>query len=277
MQECKPAVGSEREKGCTMQLTGKVAFVTGAGSGIGKAAAVLLAQQGARVVALSRTAHEVEQTAEEINREGKEAMAILADISREDQMQRAVQQTLDRWGRIDIVFANAGINGVWAPIEELSLAEWSQTIDINLTGTFLTIKHTVPYLKREGGSIIITSSVNGTRIFSSAGVTAYSATKAAQVAMAKVLAVELGPHNIRVNVICPGLTKTQIPDNTQKKDVERIRFPVHYPKGAIPLSQGKPASAGQMPQLLLFLVSDAANHITGTEVWIDGGSSLVIG
>src|SRR5947209_19520877 len=152
-----------------MGLTGKVALVTGAGSGIGKATAILLAQQGARVVALSRTAHEVEQTAEEINREGKEAMAILADISREEQMQRAVQQTLDRWGRIDIVFANAGINGVWAPIEELSLAEWSQTIDIKLTGTFLTIKHTVPYLKREGGSIIITSSVNGTRIFSSAG------------------------------------------------------------------------------------------------------------
>jgi NAD(P)-dependent dehydrogenase (short-subunit alcohol dehydrogenase family) len=204
-------------------------------------------------------------------------MAVLADISREDQMQRAVQLTLDRWGRIDIVFANAGINGTWAPIEELSLAEWSQTIDINLTGTFLTIKHTVPYLKKQGGSIVITSSVNGTRIFSSAGVTAYSATKAAQVAMAKVLAVELGPHNIRVNVICPGLTKTQIPDNTQRRDVERIRFPVHYPKGAIPLGEGKPATSEQIAQLVLFLVSDAASHITGTEVWIDAGSSLVIG
>jgi NAD(P)-dependent dehydrogenase (short-subunit alcohol dehydrogenase family) len=260
-----------------MELTGKVAFVTGAGSGIGKATAILLAQRGAGVVALSRTAQEVEQTAEEINREGKEAIAVLADISREDQMQRAVQQTLDRWGRIDIVFANAGINGTWAPVEELSLAEWSQTIDINLTGTFLTIKHTVPYLKKQGGSIVITSSVNGTRIFSSAGVTAYSATKAAQVAMAKVLAVELGPHNIRVNVVCPGLTKTQIPDNTQRRDVERIRFPVHYPKGAIPLGEGKPATAEQIAELVLFLVSDAASHITGTEVWIDAGSSLVIG
>src|SRR5207244_1851916 len=166
------------QKGRIMQLTGKVAFVTGAGSGIGKATAMLLAQQGARVVALSRTAHEVEQTAEEINRGGKEAMAVLADISREDQMQRAVQQTLDRWGRIDIVFANAGINGTWAPIEELSLAEWSETIDTNLTGTFLTIKYTVPHLKKQGGSLIITSSVNGTRVFSNTGATAYSATKA---------------------------------------------------------------------------------------------------
>ncbi len=260
-----------------MQLTGKVAFVTGAGSGIGKATAVLLAQEGARVVALSRTAHEVEQTAQEISRQGQEAMAVLADISREDQVQQAVQQTLDRWGRLDIVFANAGINGTWAPIEELSLAEWSQTIDINLTGTFLTIKHTVPHLKKQGGSIVITSSVNGTRIFSGAGVTAYSATKAAQVAMTKALAVELGPQNIRVNVICPGLTRTQIPDNTQRRDLERIRFPVYYPKGPIPLGEGKPATAEQVAQLVLFLVSDAASHITGTEVWIDGGSSLVMG
>ena len=105
-----------------MELTGKVALVTGAGSGIGKAAAVLMAQQGARVAALSRTAHEVEQTATEIERSGKEAIALVADIAQEDQMQRAVQQMLDRWGRIDIVFANAGINGTWAPIEELSLA-----------------------------------------------------------------------------------------------------------------------------------------------------------
>ncbi len=260
-----------------MQLTGKVAFVTGAGSGIGKATAVLLAQEGARVVALSRTAHEVEQTAQEISRQGQEAMAVLADISREDQVQQAVQQTLDRWGKLDIVFANAGINGTWAPIEELSLAEWSQTIDINLTGTFLTIKHTVPHLKKQGGSIVITSSVNGTRIFSGAGVTAYSATKAAQVAMTKALAVELGPQNIRVNVICPGLTRTQIPDNTQRRDLERIRFPVYYPKGPIPLGEGKPATAEQVAQLVLFLVSDAASHITGTEVWIDGGSSLVMG
>src|SRR6266480_6938051 len=253
-----------------MGLTGKVALVTGAGSGIGKAAAILLAQQGARVVALSRTAHEVEQTAAEIERDGKEAMAAVADIAQEEQVQRAVQQTLDRWGRIDIVFANAGINGMWAPIEELSLAEWSQTITINLTGTFLTIKYTVPHLKKQGGSIIITSSVNGTRVFSNTGATAYSATKAGQVAMAKMLAVELAQQNVRVNVICPGATQTEISENTQQRDVEQVKFPVEYPKGRIPLGDGKPATAEDVGQLVLFLASDAANQITGTEVWIDG-------
>src|SRR5690242_2263508 len=121
-----------------MELAGKVALVTGAGSGIGKVTAALLAQHGARVAALSHTADEVEQTAAEITRDGKEAIATVADITQEDQVQRAVQQVVDRWDRIDIVFANAGINGVWAPIEELSLADWSRTLTNNLTGSFLT-------------------------------------------------------------------------------------------------------------------------------------------
>lgn len=260
-----------------MALTGKVAFVTGAGSGIGKAAAVLLAQQGARVAALSHTADEIEQTVAEITRDGNEAIATVADITQEDQLQRAVQQVIDRWGRIDIVFANAGINGVWAPIEELSLADWSRTITTNLTGNFLTIKHTTPHLKKQGGAIVVTSSVNGTRVFSNTGATAYSTTKAGLVAMSKMLAVELAPHNIRVNIICPGKTETEIQDNTQREDLERIKFPVQYPKGQIPLGEGKPATAMQVAQIVLFLVSDAASQITGSEVWIDGGSSLVEG
>jgi NAD(P)-dependent dehydrogenase (short-subunit alcohol dehydrogenase family) len=260
-----------------MQLTGKVALVTGAGSGIGKAAAILLAQQGARVAALSHTANEVEETATEIGRSGQEAMPVVADTTQEDQVQRAVQQVIDRWGRLDSLFANAGINGVWAPIDELSLADWSRTITTNLTGTFLTLKYTTPHLKKQGGTIVITSSVNGTRVFSNTGATAYSVTKTGLVAMTKMLAVELAPHNVRVNVICPGRTKTEIQENSQQRDLERIRFPVQYPKGQIPLGDGKPASAEQVAQLVLFLVSDAASHITGTEVWIDGGSSLVQG
>jgi NAD(P)-dependent dehydrogenase (short-subunit alcohol dehydrogenase family) len=260
-----------------MEFSGKVALVTGAGSGIGKVATVLLAQQGARVAALSHTADEVEQTAKEIGREGGEAIAVVADTAQEDQMQRAVQQVIDRWGRLDIVFANAGINGVWAPIDELALADWSRTINTNLTGTFLTIKYTVPYLKKQGGSIVVTSSVNGTRDFSNTGATAYSATKAAQVAITKMLAVELGPQNIRVNVICPGRTETDIQENTQQKDLDHIKFPVQYPKGQIPLGDGKPATAEQVAQVVVFLVSSAASHITGTEIWIDGGSSLVVG
>lgn len=260
-----------------MELTGKVALVTGAGSGIGKATAVLLAQHGAKVAVLSDTASEIEQTAREIQGNGGEAVALSANIAKEDEMQRAIQQAVDRWGRLDIVFANAGINGVWAPIEELSLQDWSNTINTNLTGTFLTIKYATPHLKKQGGSIIITSSVNGTRVFSNTGTTAYSTTKAGQVAMTKMLAVELAQHNVRVNAVCPGKTETEISDNTQKQDVDKIKFPVQYPKGQIPLDSGKPATAAQVAQLVLFLTSDAASHITGTEVWIDGGSSLVRG
>ena len=260
-----------------MDLTGKIAFVTGAGSGIGKATAVLFAQQGAHVAVISHTADEISATASEIEQAGQEALAIVADVSQEDQVQKAVQQTIEKWGRIDVVFANAGINGVWAAIDELSLADWSKTIDTNLTGTFLTISHTVPHLKKQGGSIIVTASVNGTRVFSNTGATAYSVTKAGQVAMTKMLAVELAPHNIRVNVVCPGATDTEISDNTQQQGADKIKFPVEYPKGQIPLGEGKPATSAQVGELVLFLASDAASHITGTEVWIDGGSSLVKG
>ena len=260
-----------------MAFTGKVAFITGAGSGIGKATAVLLAQQGARVAALSDTTEEIQQTVNEIQRNGKEGMAVTADIGQEDQVQRAVQQVIDRWKRIDIVFANAGINGAWAPIDELPLQDWSNTINTNLTGNFLTIKHTVPHLKKQGGSIIITSSVNGTRVFSNTGATAYAVTKAGLDVMTKMLAVELGPHNIRVNVVCPGQTETEIQDNTFQKDLDHIKFPVQYPKGRIPLDGGKPATAADVAQVVMFLASDAASQITGTEVWIDGGSSLVTG
>ncbi|MDQ2905897.1 MAG: SDR family oxidoreductase [Chloroflexota bacterium] len=260
-----------------MDLTGKVAFVTGAGSGIGKATAVLLAQHGAHVAALSHTTDEIEQTVTEIKRAGHEALAVVADTTQEEQMQQAVQQVIDRWGRIDSVFANAGINGVWAPLEELTLADWSKTITTNLTGSFLTLKYTVPHLKKQGGSIVVTASVNGTRVFSNTGATAYSVTKAGQVAMTKMLAVELAQHAIRVNVICPGATETEISDNTQQKDLEHIKFPVQYPKGSIPLGEGRPASAMQVAELVLFLVSDASSYITGTEVWIDGASSLVTG
>ncbi len=260
-----------------MAFTDKVALITGAGSGIGKATAVLLAQQGVKVAVVSRTADEVKETVAEISRGGQEALSIVADIAQEEQLQRGVQQVIDKWGRLDIVLANAGINGVWAPIDELSLQDWSNTINTNLTGTFLTIKYAVPYLKKQGGSIIVTASVNGTRVFSNTGATAYSTSKAGQVAMTKMLALELAPQNIRVNVVCPGKTDTEIEDNSQRKNVDKIKFPVEYPKGNIPLDGGKPATAEQVGELVVFLASDAASHITGTEVWIDGGSSLVQG
>jgi NAD(P)-dependent dehydrogenase (short-subunit alcohol dehydrogenase family) len=205
-------------------------------------------------------------------------MALTADVSDPQQVEKAVERVVKRWGRLDIVFANAGINGVWAPIEDLTPKEWQETIDINLSGTFYTIKYAAPHLKQQGGSVIITASVNGTRIFSNTGATAYSCTKAGQVAMAKMLALELAQWHIRVNVICPGAIESEISDNTEKRSVEQVKIPVEYPEGGhIPLTDGKPGKAEDVGDLVLFLASDASKHISGTEIWIDGAQSLLQG
>ncbi len=258
-------------------LDGKVALITGAGSGIGKAAAELLAKHGAKIAALSRTADEDEATADEIKKSGGEAIAVVADVSIPDQVERAVADTIRQWGRLDIVFANAGVNGKWAPLEELTPEDWDETIDINLKGTFLTVRAAVPHLKKQGGSVIITSSVNGTRIFSNSGATAYSCSKAGQVALAKMAALELARHKVRVNVICPGWIETDIGDNSRQQHVEAIKWPVNFPEGEVPLTLGKPGCARDVAELVLFLASDASSHITGTEVFIDGAESLVVG
>ncbi|NJO42214.1 MAG: SDR family oxidoreductase [Cyanobacteria bacterium CRU_2_1] len=260
-----------------MQLTGKVALITGTGSGIGQAAALQLARAGAKVAAIDRNAEEAQETIDKIRHEGGEAMLAIADISQVDQMQQAVQQVGEWCGHIDVVFANAGINGVWAPIEDLVPEEWDKTIDTNLRGTFLTVKYAIPYLKQYGGSVIITSSVNGTRIFSNTGATAYSCSKAAQVAFAKMIALELAKYRIRVNVICPGAIDTEIGESTKQRNLENAKEPVEFPEGRIPLTDGKPGTAEQVADLVLFLASDAASHITGTEIWIDGGESLLQG
>jgi NAD(P)-dependent dehydrogenase (short-subunit alcohol dehydrogenase family) len=260
-----------------MKLDGKVALVTGAGSGIGKAAALLMGKEGAKVGVLGRTEQELDETVREIENNGSEALSLLADISNPEDMQAAVRQVTDRWGRLDIVFANAGINGVWAPLEDLTPEDWDKTLDINLKGTFLTVKYAVPHLKKRGGSVIVTSSVNGTRTFSNTGATAYSCSKAAQVAFTKMVALELAKHNVRVNVICPGAIESEIDENTTKRNVEREKEPVEFPEGRIPLTDGEPGKAEQVAQLVVFLASDESSHISGTEMWIDGAQSLLIG
>jgi NAD(P)-dependent dehydrogenase (short-subunit alcohol dehydrogenase family) len=260
-----------------MRLDDRVALVTGAGSGIGEATARRLAAAGARVAVLSRTPDEVERVVHDIERAGGHAMAVCADVSDAAAMEAAVAQVVERWRRLDVVVANAGVNGVWAPIEELAPEEFARTIAINLTGTFLTIKYAVPHLKRQGGAVVVVSSINGTRVFSNTGATAYSASKAGQVVIAKMLALELAKHRIRVNAICPGKIETEIEENTEHRDLERAREPVEFPEGDIPLTDGAPGTAAQVAELALFLASDASAHVTGSEVWIDGGQSLMHG
>jgi len=132
----------------------------------------------------------------------------------------------------------------------------------------------MPHLKQRGGSVIVNASVNGTRVFSNSGATAYASTKAAQVAMTKMLALEVARHKVRVNVICPGAIDTEIDDNTERRDLDGIGVPQEFPEGPHPLT-GKPGTSQEVAQLVLFLASDASRHVTGTEIWIDGGESLL--
>ncbi|WP_411033643.1 SDR family oxidoreductase [Shinella sp. BYT-45] len=259
-----------------MLFAGKVALVTGAGSGIGKATALALARHGASVGVLSRTGNEIEAVATEIRSLGGEARVLEADVADEASMRAAVKELADTFGGLDIVVANAGINGVWAPIDDLKPDEWDETIAINLRGTYLTLHLTVPYLRKAGeGAIIVVSSINGTRTFSTPGATAYSATKAAQVAMVQQLALELGKARIRVNAVCPGAIETNIDENTEQRGAGEAGIPVVWPEGDIPVSHGKPGTADEVADAILFLASSKARHITGIPLWIDGGQGLL--
>lgn len=254
----------------------RVAFITGA-TGIARSSAVELARRGYRIASMARTREDVEETIRLVEEAGSEGLVVQGDVSKEDDIRSAYDEIISKWGRLDMVFANAGINGTWAPIEELSVEDWQKVMDINLTGTFMTVKFAVPHLKKNGGSIIVTSSVNGTRMFSNTGASAYASTKAAQVAFAKMMSLELAPFKIRVNAICPGAIETNIEESTNRKHFEEAQYPVEYPEGKIPLTHGKAGDAQEVANLVAFLASDESKLITGTPVWIDGAQSLLMG
>lgn len=260
------------------RLNGKAALVTGGGSGIGRGAALAFARHGASVCIVERDKARAEETQHAIEQGGGACFVSIADVADPLGVELAIAEAGKRLGRLDVVFANAGVNGVLAPIEDMEPEEWSRTIDINLKGTFLTVKYAVPLLKQRGGSIIITSSVNGNRIFSNFGFSAYSTSKAGQVAFMKMAALELARYRIRVNAICPGAIKTHIDESTHPTpEVEEIRIPVQFPEGGdIPLSHS-PGSPEQVAELALFLAGDESSHITGTEIFIDGAESLIRG
>jgi NAD(P)-dependent dehydrogenase (short-subunit alcohol dehydrogenase family) len=256
-------------------LDARVAFVTGAASGIGAGAARRFAVEGARVVLADVQAKEGKQLCTELEKAGGEVLYVECDVSDPAAVERAIAATIERFGKLDIVFANAGINGVWAPVEDLQPDEWDRTQDINLKGTYLTVHFAVPHLKKNGGgSIIITSSVNGTRTFSNPGTSAYSTSKAGQIAFMKIIALELGRHNIRCNAICPGFIHTNIEQRTEERNTERIGIEVELPEGSPAIDEGA-GDPDEVADVCVFLASDLSRHVSGVEIYVDGGASLL--
>jgi NAD(P)-dependent dehydrogenase (short-subunit alcohol dehydrogenase family) len=258
-------------------LGGRVALVTGAGSGIGAATARKLAKAGAHVIALDLSLEKAGKIRDLIVEQGGTALALAADVAKADAMTAALAHVHQAVHRLDIVVANAGINGLWAPLEDIAPEDWDRTMAVNLRGTFLTIKSSLALLKISGGAIVVVASVNGTRIFSNSGASAYATSKAAQRAFARMIALELAPHRIRVNTVCPGSIDTNIDASTERRNLEQVKQPVAFPEGRVPLTGGRPGSPDDVAALIHFLVSDAAAHITGTEVFVDGGESLLQG
>lgn len=257
-------------------LENKVALVTGAASGIGKGTAIRFASQGARVVLADVQAEEGEAVRDEIKRAGGSATFALCDVSQPAQVESAVRTAIDVYGSLDTVFANAGINGVWAPIEELLPEEWDKTQSINLKGTYLTVHYAIPHLRAAGGgSIIITSSVNGNRTFSNAGASAYSTSKAGQIAFMKMAALELARYNIRVNAVCPGYIRTNIGERTYARHTDSVRVKVEFPEGR-PFINGGAGNPEDVADVCVFLASQQSRHVTGQEIFVDGGASLLI-
>ncbi|PAD40324.1 SDR family NAD(P)-dependent oxidoreductase [Terribacillus sp. 7520-G] len=257
-------------------LDGKTAVVTGAGSGIGKAAARMLAENGVRVGLFDMDTSALEQTAAEIAKAGGSAMAAKVDVTDSSQLKQGYRQVLDAFGRLDIVFANAGINGMLSPIEHLSDEDWDKTLGTNAKGTFLTVKFAIPHMKERGGSIIITSSINGNRTFSGFGMSAYSASKAAQTAFGKMAALELSAYRIRVNIVCPGGIETNIDERTKKDEehLAEITIPKIFPEGQHPL-KGRPGKPEDVASIVCFLASDASGHMSGSVLYADGAETLL--
>ncbi|SFQ35196.1 SDR family oxidoreductase [Salibacterium halotolerans] len=246
------------------------ALITGAGSGIGRATALLLADRNMDIALLDINRNKAAETKNAVENRNGRAVVLEADLASPKQMKQAFDTIHASFKHLDIVVANGGIAGTMAPIESLEVGDWDRTIETDLRGTFLTVKYAVPFMKQQGGSIIITSSISGNRTFSQPGFSAYSTAKAGQIAFMKMAARELAPWNIRVNAVCPGGVRTEfkhslhrfgdLPDADTLRKTDRDTFP--------------PADPEQVAGLIQFLASDAASHITGSDIYIDGGSSL---
>ena len=255
-----------------MRFEGRSIIVTGAGSGIGRAAALLFAAEGGRVVVADKTAG-ADETARLIADAGGAAEPIRIDAGDEADVVRAVALAFDRFGGLDVMVANAGISGGLANVFDTSVELMTEVLRVNLIGPFLAVKHAAPHIAERaaamgrGGAIVLTASVAGLR--SGAGSPAYSASKAGVINLAQVAAQQLSGANVRINAVCPGLTETGMTQPTF--DYAREAGKIDRVGRLNPLRRG--AAPEELANAILFLASDAASYVNGHALVVDGGLS----
>jgi NAD(P)-dependent dehydrogenase (short-subunit alcohol dehydrogenase family) len=247
-----------------MKLANKVALITGAGSGMGKSAALIFAVEGAKVAAVDVAEAQVEETVAEIAKRGGDAIAIRADVSKSEDVKRMIDDTVARFGGLNIMYNNAGIEGESNFMSNMTEDQFDRVIAINLRGVFLGMKYALPHLiKAGGGSIINQASIAG--MIAVRGGAAYSASKAGVIALTRVAALEYGRYNIRVNAICPGAIETPMAQRIRQgqppnpKAIQRISV------------LGRMAEPEEIAKVALFLASDDSSFATGAPFVIDGG------
>lgn len=256
------------EVGREGRLAGKVAVVTGAASGIGRASAERFAAEGARVVVADLDESGADKTAAVIAQNGGEATPVRCDVTRADDARAMVEAAVGRYGGLDILFNNAGFTNPPHPIEETTEEEMDRALTVNVKGVFLCSQAAIPAMRERGGSIVVTASIMGER--TRPGFTAYASSKAAAIHLARTLAMELAGDNIRVNCLAPVATDTPMLDTfIGDRDPEEGRSAFI---STIPL--GRLATPQDVASAALYLASDEAAYITGTVLPVDGGRSI---
>ncbi|NRH28556.1 SDR family oxidoreductase [Pseudomonas sp. MS19] len=249
------------------RLADKVAIVTGASSGIGYATAKLFAAEGAKVIVGARRESELNDLVAEIRAAGGEALALAGDVRSEDYAKALVALAVGQYGRLDVAFNNAGTLGEGGPSTEVSEKGWTDTVEINLTGSFLGAKHQIAQmLNNGGGSVIFTSTFVG-HTFAFPGVAAYAASKSGLIGLTQALASEYGPNNIRVNAILPGAVDTDMyrsMNNTAESQAFITGLHALKRVGAV----------DELARSVLYLASDDSSFVTGTASLVDGGASI---
>lgn len=247
-------------------LLNKVAIVTGASAGIGRASAKLFAQEGAKVIVTARRQQELDTLVNEITGEGGEARALAGDVADENHAKALVSLAIETFGGLDIALNNAGTLGPLGPAADISLDDWNATIACNLTGAFLGAKYQLPAMVNSGGSIIFTSSFVGYTI-GNPQMSAYAASKAGMIGLTKALAAEYGPMGVRVNALLPGGTDTEM-GREFANTPEAIEFVNNMH------ALRRQAAPEEIAQSALYLASEASSFTTGTAMLVDGGVSI---